>query len=509
MTMAYKKADLVQETSSSTGSTTMVLAGATSNKRRRFRDAMSNGDTCTVLIEHATAAEAQICDATYASDVLTIGTVLWSTTGSAINFSAGVKTITNVGAASRMVMMDPNGDAAVTRNLAVGYQMTAQGNVTFGSSLNLTLPHKAGGPLNFADSAVGGQTMQIGWGAGNGAQTFNFYNVTGNNYPLVVTPNGGVGIGLTPSTGYLFETLTNADATQYIGQRNSSTGPNAAAVFIQDVGGRYTARHINYTGQFLLENSSGLPTRYSDFDTHYFRTTAGVQIAVIGAGVVRPGGDNGITCGDPSYRWSVVYAGTGSINTSGRDAKLEIVEASAAEREWARLIRERGPRRYKLKDAVDAKGDAARWHFGYVVEDILADAETAGIVDPWRYAFLCRDRKTERETYTETEMREKRRTVTVEETAIEVRDGMPVRVRKSVEREERVGAMVALQDEQGNPVLREVRDQDGNVTGTTPVLHFVPEMEEVEVERFRDVETDEWQYGLRYSELEAFLACAA
>ena len=55
--------------------------------------------------------------------------------------------------------------------------------------------------------------------------------------------------------------------------------------------------------------------------------------------------------------------------TSTRLAKTLERGATEAERRAAARIKARGPRFYKMIDAVEEKGDTARWHVGYVAED--------------------------------------------------------------------------------------------------------------------------------------------
>lgn len=236
-------------------------------------------------------------------------------------------------------------------------------------------------------------------------------------------------------------------------------------------------------------------------------TAANEVLRIQAAGHVLPGADNAQNLGSGSLRYGTVYAGTGAINTSGRAAKMFIGDAIDAERRAARRILDIGPRRYKLAEAVEKKGDAARWHFGYVAEDVR-DALAAEGLDPWTYGFMCRDRVLANERYTETESRPKTRKVEDYENVVEVRDGKPVRIRKAVERDDPVGTMQPVYDEGGAPVMVEVRNAQGALA-LAPMLHFVPEMEEVEVELVRQVDTGVDRLGLRYSELEAFLRCAA
>lgn len=104
----------------------------------------------------------------------------------------------------------------------------------------------------------------------------------------------------------------------------------------------------------------------------------------------RPGTDNNRNLGHASFRWATVFAGTGAINTSGVDEKRDIVGLNDAERRAAARIKAVGPKRYRLKDAVSEKGDQARFHVGYIAEDVR-DALAAEGLDPFAYGMLCLD----------------------------------------------------------------------------------------------------------------------
>jgi hypothetical protein len=155
----------------------------------------------------------------------------------------------------------------------------------------------------------------------------------------------------------------------------------AGTVGIGDTGSRLQVSSTGSGAVFNQNDNSNITFQHLGVD--HFRISP--------TGPILPAVDNSYSNGIPGNRWSVIYAGTGTINTSGRSDKQQISKLTETEREWARLIKERGPRRYKLNDAVAVKGAAARWHFGFIVEDILADAAKAGIEDPWAYGFLCAD----------------------------------------------------------------------------------------------------------------------
>lgn len=108
-----------------------------------------------------------------------------------------------------------------------------------------------------------------------------------------------------------------------------------------------------------------------------------------GDGAFYPFGDNTQVLGRSSERWSVVYAGTGTINTSDAREKQQVRELSDAERAVA--VRLKGlVRTFKFNDAVEKKGDGARIHVGVIAQDVKAAFEADGLVAE-DYAVLCYD----------------------------------------------------------------------------------------------------------------------
>ncbi|MCC7367013.1 MAG: tail fiber domain-containing protein [Chloroflexi bacterium] len=116
-------------------------------------------------------------------------------------------------------------------------------------------------------------------------------------------------------------------------------------------------------------------------------------------GTVRPGADNAQKLGDASRRWSVVYAGTGTINTSDRGAKQDVRTVAADDdgRALLGVARRLSDRMssYRMKDAVEQKGDDARIHHGVTAQDVEAAFKAEGL-DPARYGVWCRDAWDER-----------------------------------------------------------------------------------------------------------------
>lgn len=106
-------------------------------------------------------------------------------------------------------------------------------------------------------------------------------------------------------------------------------------------------------------------------------------------GAVRPGSDNGQSSGTAVNRWSVVYAGTGTINTSDAREKTPVRPFTPAElAAAAELGREIGV--YQFLAMIEAKGNAARLHIGMTVQGAIAILESHRL-DPFAYGFICYD----------------------------------------------------------------------------------------------------------------------
>jgi hypothetical protein len=118
-------------------------------------------------------------------------------------------------------------------------------------------------------------------------------------------------------------------------------------------------------------------------------TTRSAKLMLSSAGSLLPGSDNVQPLGGAAQRWSVVYCGTGTINTSGRANKADIRPLSDAEMVAAAAL---GAKicMYRFRDAIAQKGDGARWHAGMIYEDVVAAFAEQGL-DPYRYGVVCRD----------------------------------------------------------------------------------------------------------------------
>jgi hypothetical protein len=103
----------------------------------------------------------------------------------------------------------------------------------------------------------------------------------------------------------------------------------------------------------------------------------------------RPAADNAVTNGAAGNRWSVIFAGNGTINTSDAREKTEVRALTNAEIAAAKnLSKEIGA--FKFLDAVANKGDSARTHIGMTVQRAIEIMTSHGL-DPMAYGFICYD----------------------------------------------------------------------------------------------------------------------
>jgi hypothetical protein len=104
---------------------------------------------------------------------------------------------------------------------------------------------------------------------------------------------------------------------------------------------------------------------------------------------IRPGADGTIALGSASTRYSEVFASAGTINTSDERAKQDISGLDDAEKAVAVTLKGL-IKKYRFKDAVQRKGDAARIHVGVIAQDVVAAFAAQGL-DATRYGLLCYD----------------------------------------------------------------------------------------------------------------------
>jgi hypothetical protein len=107
------------------------------------------------------------------------------------------------------------------------------------------------------------------------------------------------------------------------------------------------------------------------------------------ANYLYPRADNVYSLGLGSFRPSVIYAATGTINTSDEREKQQIRDLDATEKLVA-LRCKQIIKAYKWNEAVDKKGDGARIHFGVVAQEVQQAFADEGL-DADKYGLFCYD----------------------------------------------------------------------------------------------------------------------
>ena len=219
-----------------------------------------------------------------------------------------------------------------------------------------------------------------------GIVTLNSTDVT---TALGFTPVASGGALGTPSSGNLanctFPTL------------NQNTSGNAAtATFATTAGSATTATSAaTATSASTAANLSGATlstssyTLLSSTSLVALGNSSGQGVFVNSSTNFAPSADNAMTCGSSGFRWTTVYATTGTINTSDANQKTEIADLTAAELAVARRIKGLF-KTFKFKDAVAAKGAGARKHVGVLAQDVQAAFAAEGL-NANDYGVFCSD----------------------------------------------------------------------------------------------------------------------
>ena len=210
-----------------------------------------------------------------------------------------------------------------------------------------------------------------------------------------------------------------------------------------------------------------------------FSINGSEKVQVESTGITRPGTDNTQSLGKASFRWSTVYAGTGSINTSDERTKTEVVDVETLAMDAGDLI---SVKQFKFKDAVESKGSDARLHFGVIAQEVKAAFESVGL-DGFAYGVLCYD-----------EWEDEFKTVTVEPAVYETNIITPA--------VEGVEAVAEELNEDGDVIVEAVEAVEAVEEVTEQVL-VTPAVTEEQL-----VTPAGNRYGVRYDELMALkIAC--
>lgn len=333
--------------------------------------------------------------------------------------------------------IDANGNVGIGRtptySLDVGNDFGQQiirlngagsGNAA-GSSLYLktgTTTHALG---NYSAIAGGAYDADLALWSGSGSTRF----YTGSAERMRIDANGGVGIGEVNPTGWNSK-LAIKGASGFVQSTVISTGTTSADIAAHTVtaaSGNYSASTQVYGDgfvQIVMNGAKGKDKRLMYLSNNLARWECGansmpesgsnvgsnfhiIRFSDIGEylgnsltiyrnsgdvlfeGNIAPTTDNTKSNGLASNRWSVVYAGTGTINTSDAREKNEVRSLTENEIQAAQaLSKEIGA--YKFLSSIAEKGDAAREHIGMTVQRAIEVMESFGL-NPFNYGFICYD----------------------------------------------------------------------------------------------------------------------
>lgn len=230
---------------------------------------------------------------------------------------------------------------------------------------------------------------------------------------------------------------------------------------------------------------------------------------------MRPITDNTYQLGGASNRWTVVFATTGTINTSDERLKRFLDAYDEAENNRImsaaiRAIKKLPIRLYQWNSSLEEKGEAARLHFGVSAQDVEKVFISEGL-NAHNFGLFCEDEEYDQvEVVSYIEVPE---TEEVEEEVVssEMVDGKMVvsKTIKSVQKTKTVTVPMVYED--GSPVMKEVGavDFEGNplkdggklVINKEPVFIEVPVTKKKEVKTYKNVPNGKTRLGLRYDQL--------
>ena len=202
--------------------------------------------------------------------------------------------------------------------------------------------------------------------------------------------NDKVGIGITPGSTYKlnvnsatanianFETAATSSAL-FIRSTNNSATSSILQLVAQASGGSSYSKNMNID---LNASNNTLQMAFGTGDGIGFRITNSNGGSGSETGSISPLHDNKSSVGLSSKRWSVIFAGTGTINTSDRNSKEEIQDLSDAELRVAQACKGL-VKRFKFKGGT-------RKHIGVIAQDVR-DAFTAESLDAHEYGLFCSD----------------------------------------------------------------------------------------------------------------------
>lgn len=332
-----------------------------------------------------TAGQALVSNGSSAPSWSTIPSSQWTTSGTSIYYTAG-----NVGI----------GTTTPGSPLDVKGILRLSGS--FGGFVGFVAPAYVAGPTTYTLPSSDGSANQVlqtngsavlSWasvGTGTVTSVSGTGTVSGLSLSGTVTTSGSLTLGgsislvfgdVTSALGYVPYPNTNpsgfvnsSGSVAFASSAGSASTASSASTATNLSGGTLT------TSSYLLSSSSSLVA---------IGNSSGQGVFVNGSGSFSSSVDNTMSCGTSGFRWTTVYATTGTINTSDANQKQQIQNLTDVELAVATELKSK-VKTFKFNDAVTAKGLNARKHVGWIAQDVQTAFANHGL-NANDYGLFCSD----------------------------------------------------------------------------------------------------------------------
>ena len=303
-------------------------------------------------------------------------------TGISVSGATGAVTVTNTGVTS----------AVAGTNISVS---GATGAVTISTSATPSFATSVTSPLIIGGtSASSSLTLQSTSGVGTTDSIFFKVGNNGATTAMTVDTSGNVGIGCTPSYTLDVQATTGSISA------TSNTGTNYAKLQCNNTGGSYQFGIDNSAGTNFGSGTAYARVIWNDSSTAptIFYTNGTERAQIDSSGNLLAGADNAYTCGGSGRRWSAIWAANALIQTSDKNAKMDVIESPLG-LDFINVLR---PVAYKFKvggnkitvnledknNPIITPIEGKRQHFGLIAQEVKASLPEGVDFGGWVYTDM-------------------------------------------------------------------------------------------------------------------------
>lgn len=189
--------------------------------------------------------------------------------------------------------------------------------------------------------------------------------------------------------------LNNSTTCEFVGTSGGSAVANKPPGYGNNIAGMtYKYSSSNWGAQIVFDTIPGDSASFRCLQNNVWGSwqelyhTGNANNLTI-ATSLSPSTDNNRSLGEASKRYSVVYAGTGTINTSDAREKTEVSPLTQDEINCAQQLGDEIGS-YKWLESINLKGNDARIHIGLTVQKAI-EIFTANNLDAMSYGIICHD----------------------------------------------------------------------------------------------------------------------